>query len=136
VWADGLFRRLLSRLDTLLSVHDIERDTGVLKGVRAALESHKWQNLLCSLVPHPGTQVSKSSTTSVKSLLRDFRQGTAPALTRYSLFDSLPNTSNPRLADAQLIIAREYGYASWLKLKQRVDVPVRESAILEELVGL
>jgi tetratricopeptide (TPR) repeat protein len=71
-----------------------------------------------------------------RRLLRDFRQGTAPALTRYSIFDSLPNTSNPRLADAQLIIAREYGYASWLKLKQRVDVLSRESAILEELVGL
>jgi hypothetical protein len=72
----------------------------------------------------------------VKSLLRDFRQGTASALTRYSLFESLPNTSNPRLANAQLIIAREYGYASWLKPKQRVDVLARESAILEELVGL
>jgi hypothetical protein len=51
------------RLDTLLSVHEIERDTGVLKGVRAALESHKWQNLLCSLVLYPGTQIQKSSTT-------------------------------------------------------------------------
>ena len=36
-------RRLLSGLDTGLSIHEIERAAGVLRGVRGALESHKWR---------------------------------------------------------------------------------------------
>jgi DNA-binding MarR family transcriptional regulator len=36
-------RRLLSRLDTGHSPGEIERATGILKGVRSALESSKWQ---------------------------------------------------------------------------------------------
>jgi len=42
----GRERRLLSGLETGLSVHEIERATGVLRGVRGALESHKWQKRL------------------------------------------------------------------------------------------
>ena len=40
-----------------------------------------------------------------RHFLQDFRQGEPLALTHYSLFDSLPDTPNPRLADAQLMIA-------------------------------
>jgi len=39
-------RRLLSGLETGLSVHEIERATGVLRGVRSALESPKWRKRL------------------------------------------------------------------------------------------
>jgi hypothetical protein len=71
-----------------------------------------------------------------KNFLQDFHQGNVLALARYSLFESLPDTSNLRLADAQQMIAREYGYASWPKLKQHVDALARDFDTLEELVGL
>jgi hypothetical protein len=71
-----------------------------------------------------------------RHLLQDFRQGNAVALTHYFLFDPLPDTPNPRLADARNMIAREYGYTSWLKLKQHVDALAHDSDSLEELVGL
>jgi len=56
-----------------------------------------------------------------KNLLRDFRQGNALSLARQSLFDSLFDTSDLRLADAQYIVARDYGYAGWSNLKQNMD---------------
>jgi hypothetical protein len=57
-------------------------------------------------------------------------------MARYLRFDSLPDTFNPRLADVQHMIALEYGYPSWPKLKQHVDAVARETDIEEELVGL
>jgi hypothetical protein len=70
-----------------------------------------------------------------RHFLQDFRQGKPLALTHYSLFDSLPDTPNARLADAQLMIGCKYGYASWRKLKQHVDAVASDSDTLEELVG-
>jgi len=43
---------------------------------------------------------------------------------------------SPGLADAQDLIARQYGYASWPKLKQRVYELAGNSDALAELVGL
>ena len=72
-----------------------------------------------------------------RNLLRDLRYGNSRALARYSRFDVWPpDTSNPRLCDAQLLIAREYGYASWPKLEQHVEALARDSDSLEELDGL
>ncbi|MGA2610307.1 MAG: hypothetical protein ABSH01_22925 [Terriglobia bacterium] len=71
-----------------------------------------------------------------RHFLQDFRQGDTSALARFSLLNLLPDTPNPRLADAQHMVAREYGYASWPKLKQHLDAMARDSDILEELVGL
>jgi len=72
----------------------------------------------------------------VRNFLREFRQGNASALARFSCLNLLPHTSNPRLADAQHMVAREYGYASWSKLKQHLEAVARDSDTLEELVGL
>jgi GNAT superfamily N-acetyltransferase len=53
----------------------------------------------------------------------------APALARFSL------------ADAQLVIARQYGYASWARLRQSIEVAIRpvvsprELARAFELIG-
>jgi hypothetical protein len=71
-----------------------------------------------------------------KNFLQDFHHGNVLTQARYSLFESLPDTSNLRLADAQQMIAREYGYSSWPKLKLHVDALARGSDTLEELVGL
>lgn len=86
--------------------------------------------------PLPRNSDVKLLNNQARDLLRDCRQGSAPALARFFLFDSLPDTFNPRLADVQHVIAREYGYTSWPKLKQHVDAVAREADIAEELVGL
>lgn len=39
-------RRLLPRLDTGLSVHEIAQAAGILRGIRGALESNQWQKRL------------------------------------------------------------------------------------------
>jgi len=86
--------------------------------------------------PLPRSPSLKLINAQVRNLLRDFRQGNALALARYSRFDVRPpDTSTPRVCDAQLIIAREYGYASWPKLKQHVEALARNSDSLEELDG-
>jgi hypothetical protein len=71
-----------------------------------------------------------------RHLLQDFRQGDTSALARFFLLNRLPDTPNPRLADTQHMVAREYGYASWPKLKQHLDAVAHDSDTLEELVGL
>ena len=86
--------------------------------------------------PLPRNPDPKLIDDQARKLLRDCRQGNAPALARFYLFDSLPDTFNPRLTDVQHVIAREYGYTSWPKLKQHMDAVARETEIEEELVGL
>jgi len=53
-----------------------------------------------------------------KSLLRDFRERNPQALEK---FDTLSLKSAPRLSDAQHLIAREYGFANWPALKEKID---------------
>ena len=56
-----------------------------------------------------------------KELLRDFKQSKPDAVGR---FRSLaPNTApaDAKLADAQFVVAHDYGFASWAKLKEHVD---------------
>ncbi|MEH6565067.1 MAG: DUF1835 domain-containing protein [Halopseudomonas sp.] len=55
-----------------------------------------------------------------KELLKAVQAGESPALERVNCW--LPPRSEPlRLAEAQLVIAREIGFASWPKLKQHID---------------
>jgi ankyrin repeat protein len=56
-----------------------------------------------------------------KELLDAMRAGDADAITRFRPFQSELTSRAPRLTDAQLIVAREYGFASWNKLKQHVE---------------
>jgi ankyrin repeat protein len=56
-----------------------------------------------------------------KELLRDFRSGLASAVTEVSQFEYNPESSKFGLSDAQRVIARAYGFASWPKLKAFVD---------------
>ena len=85
--------------------------------------------------PLPQNPNLKLINDEAKNLLHDFHHGSTLAPARYSLFDSLSDTASPRLADAQHLIAREYGFASWPKLKLRVDELAGDSDPLE-LVGL
>jgi hypothetical protein len=52
-----------------------------------------------------------------KCLLKAARQGDATALARFTAHHPHFHPNSLRLVDAQLVIARELGYASWPKLK-------------------
>jgi hypothetical protein len=55
-----------------------------------------------------------------KKLLHALRRGDAAALRRYYSVNSFAGLSEPRLDDAQYVIARERGYSSWQKLKEHL----------------
>jgi ankyrin repeat protein len=57
-----------------------------------------------------------------KDLLRDFELRQPAAIERFRSV----SISAPKLADAQHVIARDYGFASWTKLKEHVDAITRE----------
>ncbi len=63
-----------------------------------------------------------------RDLLRAVRAGDADALRRLE-----PATAEPTLAAAQLAVAREYGFASWPKLKAEVEA--RTLALAEQAVA-
>jgi hypothetical protein len=61
-----------------------------------------------------------------RELLHDLRQWDATALRRHSSLDCEAGRFHPRLADAQYTLAREYGYSSWQKLKQRLETNLQD----------
>jgi len=60
-----------------------------------------------------------------RKLLRALQQKDAVATERYQPFDILDRTSHARLADAQYIIARRYGFRSWSNLREHLIVERR-----------
>jgi len=58
-----------------------------------------------------------------RDLLNALRRRDPAALKRYHSFDPIAGMLEPRLDDAQYIIAREYGYSSWLKLRAHFQSP-------------
>lgn len=56
-----------------------------------------------------------------KELLHNFQQGDPGAVERFRSLASLPAPASAKLADAQHVLAREYGFASWPKLKEHVE---------------
>jgi ankyrin repeat protein len=67
------------------------------------------------LPEHPNLEHLKKQ---AKALLREFEERKPAAIEQ---FNSLPGTIRPKLSDAQHLIAREYGFESWAKLKERVE---------------
>src|SRR5688572_18313492 len=57
--------------------------------------------------------------TLAKELLRAFRAGDGDAIARMRA--ELPDKAAPTLTAAQYVLAREYGFASWRELKDRID---------------
>lgn len=53
-----------------------------------------------------------------KALLHDFRQGEPDAIGKFTV---LQLKAPPKLADAQHLVARDYGFDSWSKLKEHVE---------------
>src|SRR6516165_3462109 len=56
-----------------------------------------------------------------KQLLQDFQQSKADAIERFRTFGLSSTPANAKLADAQHVVAHDYGFASWPKLKEHVD---------------
>jgi len=55
-----------------------------------------------------------------RKLLHALQRRDAAALRRYYSIDCLDGLAQPRLDEAQYIIAREHGYGSWQKLKEHL----------------
>jgi len=64
----------------------------------------------------------------VRELLHNLRRWDAAALRRHYSLDCEAGKFPARLADAQYIVAREYGYRSWQKLKQRLEANLRDTS--------
>jgi len=75
---------------------------------------------------HPDLEQLKRQ---AKELLRDFVEGEAAAVAEVNVHHRAADASKFALHDAQLVIARSYGFDSWPKLKAYVDgVTVRRLA--------
>jgi len=57
-----------------------------------------------------------------KELLKEFRAGGQNAAARFREYHPHSQRGTIALSDAQLVIAREYGFAGWPKLKQHVEL--------------
>lgn len=64
-----------------------------------------------------------------RELLHGLRRWDAGALRRHHSLDGEAGESPARLADAQYVVAREYGYRSWRKLKQRLEADLENRKI-------
>jgi ankyrin repeat protein len=67
------------------------------------------------LPEHPNIEHLKKQ---AKALLREFQEKKPAAIEK---FNSLLGKIRPKLSDAQHLIARDYGFESWAKLKERVE---------------
>ena len=56
-----------------------------------------------------------------KELLKSFRDGDAAAVAEVEKFEWKPDPATFALADAQRVLARAYGFASWARLKHEVE---------------
>src|SRR3954468_4775759 len=70
-----------------------------------------------------------------KELLRDYRANSSTAIARFHAHGARSNVETAKLADAQLVIAREYGFRSWAKLKQHVESVERPADFDEPVWG-
>src|SRR5688500_6041561 len=69
-----------------------------------------------------------------KDLLRDARNGDATALARSCAVGRPSPGASLTLADAQLVVAREYGFASWPRLVRHVESVVGSGFVLRPLI--
>lgn len=70
------------------------------------------------LPPNPNLEYLKKE---AKELLRDFQQTKAGAVERFHAAVPASRRADAKLADAQHVIARDYGFLNWSKLKEHVD---------------
>src|SRR5688572_6562903 len=67
-----------------------------------------------------------------KDLLKAHNAGDPEAIQRVRESHPTATTAKLRLSDAQLVIAREYGFASWPKLKKHIEQPSDPHALFHK----
>jgi hypothetical protein len=73
---------------------------------------------MCALLPnHPNLHDMKKE---ARKLLHALKQRDAAALRRYHTLQAWERMPEPRLDDAQYVIARERGFSSWKKLSDHL----------------
>src|SRR5262245_58874048 len=73
-----------------------------------------------------------------RQLLKDWRAGKADAFDRirgrhpkfHDVSDADLKSGAFRLSDAQLVVAREYGFSSWTQMKERISGQVAAAALV------
>ena len=74
------------------------------------------------VAPLPSKPNLEAQRKSAKALMRAYCAGDAEATERVqALHPTPPGPDGFKLSDAQLVVARGYGFASWPKLKQKID---------------
>jgi len=66
----------------------------------------------------PSNAYLKDIEREARDLLHALRRREASAFGRFQSYNPLAGLHQPRLAEAQYIVAREYGYSSWRSLKE------------------
>src|SRR5579872_2919196 len=79
--------------------------------------------MTASLPNHPSLENLKKR---AKSLKRAWEKADPSALERIHAIHPHPETARPRLADCQLVLAREYGFETWPALKLAVESASRD----------
>ena len=81
--------------------------------------------------PLPDSPSFENLRKQAKSLLKAARAGDSDAVARVREFHPRPEGKSTRisLSDAQLVIARSYGFSSWIRLKQHLDFLDRHSLL-------
>src|SRR5690349_4840983 len=80
---------------------------------------HESSRFIEPLPPHPSLELQQ---TRAKRLLRDAPDGEQSALARIAaLHPKPPAPHDLKLADAQLVVARGYGFESWPALRRKID---------------
>jgi ankyrin repeat protein len=69
-----------------------------------------------TLPPRPDLEQYRKQ---AKELLKSARAGDAESLQRFA--DALPGHKEPSLADAQFVIAREFGFENWAEFKKKIS---------------
>lgn len=63
-----------------------------------------------------------------RELLNALRRDDVAAVRKYQAIDPIAGMLVPRLEEAQYVIAREYGYTSWGKLKEHLRTVTKQLA--------
>lgn len=80
--------------------------------------SHSQSAPTRSLPAHPSLEQLRKQ---AKDLLKACRAGDLAAATEVERFEAQPDTAKFALVDAQRVLARAYGFASWTRLKEHVE---------------
>ena len=70
-----------------------------------------------------------------KDLLRELERGVPAAIRRARLVATIPTGIRPKLSDAQHVIAREYGFMGWAKLKDHLETRPKDFDARKALVA-